>query len=135
MGTTNNSGLEFWANGNRVEILDGPVTDGEVARQALADGKVIPIIGLTGGAMASLQEACKRTGTTFTFVEVTERLERVTSEESDADLHVRSFQAVIESAEGDDDWAGEPTCRESDAIWISPYQRQQLELRAAGGGK
>lgn len=149
MEFVNTSGVEFWANGDRVQVVEGIVTDGELARQALVDGAVIPVSHLTSSAIAGLRFAAGLIGTAYTIVEVTERLERVTGEESDAELTVSSFQALQECAGS---WDEEPTQVEPDPNWRMPLlsaceQRPPRpagiwdnneptlsEIRAVGGG-
>jgi hypothetical protein len=82
---------EAWVNGDRAEIAEGPFATGELARQAIADGKVIPVAGLDMTAFAT---ACWSESIDFERVTVTIRHERVTGQETDSELFVDAFFGV-----------------------------------------
>ena len=94
MDTTNN---EAWVTGDRVTIAEGPFASGEQARQAIADGHVIPLAGLDVGEFFA---SCLANLTGFELVEIKVTRERVTGEESDAELNVETFLGVREERAG-----------------------------------
>ena len=92
MDTTNN---EAWVNGDRVSIAAGPFATGEQARQAMADGNVVPLRGLD---LIGLSKACVAAEANIEFVNVTVFAERVTGQETDSERLVEKFVGVRELA-------------------------------------